>query len=320
MIIAIAAPAQAQCAVTQIFGATGDKAEAGRIFIATAVNGFPTDGNEKGSFYDRDNAQGNNNGGPHFAGPDLCTCLGGPNWCRISPSGVDLSIVGAMSSPTCQTSGPCQEEKTFVFIVEDQNDDGTDAGFITYQVDWSTQTLRAFDHARTADPNPMALTTHVMERFPTVDVQSSSGPPPTTQLNNDYANVVINFHGVEGLADNPVDPDTANGGSIAAYDICTFRGTADPGRERVADGWTCAGADQIVYTNPAGPVSASFDVPCPDTDLDTFVAVGIEFVGGVDSVYVGESTAVECNPTIADPDEVKPRRQDRLGTRGRMTR
>jgi len=319
MIVAMAMPAHAQCAVPQGFGATGDKGVAGRIFVATAVNGFPTDGNEKGSFYQRDDTT-NNSGGPHFAGPETCGCVAAPNWCLISPSGVDLSLNGAMSTPTCLTPA-CQEDTTFVFVVEDQNDDGTDAGFIAYQVDWSTQTVRAFDHARTADPAPMALTTHVMERFPTVDVQSSTGPPPTTELTSDYANVVINFHGVEGQADNPVDPDVASGGSIAAYDICTFRGTADPGRERVADGWACAPGDQIVYTNPVGDLSGTFDVPCPDTDIDTFVAVGIEFVGGVSSVYVGESTAVECNPTIADPpSDVKPRRQDRLGTRGRMTR
>lgn len=319
MVVALAMPAHAQCATSNAFGATGSKGVAGRVFIATAANGFPSDGNESGSFWER-GAANNNNGGPHFAGPETCGCTAGNTWCQTQ--GVaDMSVNGLLSSPTCVMgpAGYCEVGKTLVWVIEDTSNDDSDAGFISYQVDYSTTTVRPFDHSRTANPAPQAITTHTMESFPTVDVQSSSGPPPNTTLENNYANVVINFHGVTGGgANTPVDSPVNAGGAIQAYDVCTFRGAADPGRDRSL--WTCDGADQVPYTQSAADLTDSFAVPCPDGDLDTFVAVGIEFVDGIKSVNVGRSTAVECNPTIADPDQVKPRRQDRLGSRGRMGR
>jgi hypothetical protein len=72
----------------------------------------------------------------------------------------------------------------------------------------------------------------------------------------------------------------------------------------------------------AGVMGDQIPVPCPVGVDDTFLAVGVTFVdpstGGLQSIYVGRNTIVECDPNIADPDGPTIRRRARpLGRGGR---
>ena len=52
-------------------------------------------------------------------------------------------------------------------------------------------------------------------------------------------------------------------------------------------------------------------MPCPTTTNNTYVAVGLTFDGLIPSFYVGKSTEVECDPSIADPDSPSELRRAR---------
>jgi hypothetical protein len=311
------------CFPTKRMGAQQQANAAGRITIDTTTNNFPTaplaDGTIKGSFWVRGNPA-NNSGGPHFAGPNLCACETGQSWCKTGSGavGANLGIIAQIgqAAPLCNQTLNCPNGEELVTVVEDINSTDTDAGFIMYIVEDFTQFTRAFDHSRTANPNPGNVSTQIMERFPTVDTQSSSGPPPNTTITSDYANVTINFHGVSGGAANTPRSPTQG---IDSYDVCVFHGTSDPGRARGL--WDCVvEGKSIAYTDP-GPgsdLNDAFLVPCnaPNDPDNTFVAIGLTYVDGVESEYVGASTEVECNPAIADPDDIK-RRPDSFDSRRR---
>ncbi len=90
---------------------------------------------------------------------------------------------------------------------------------------------------------------------------------------------------------------TAQANPITAFNLYTFHGAADPGRDVGA--WTLHST--IPY---AGGVTAASAVSfsCADDGNDTFVAAGL-VIDGVVSLQVSGSTALECDPTLADPDD-----------------
>jgi hypothetical protein len=197
-------------------------------------------------------------------------------------------------------------------LVEDQTSDGRDAGFITYTAEETPSQIRWWDLART-DPasQPSNDVTHGMWAFPRVEVKSSSGPPPHTVIMNDYRDPAVNVWVVG--ASGPLPPNTV----VDSYDILSYFGPADPGRERTH--WTPV--KSIPYNN-AGIIGDIVPVICGGGTIDDeYLAVGITF-DGVPSYYVGKSITIECDPNLADPDEPTIRPRDQLGrkTLGRERR
>ncbi len=297
-IVALLAPtSHAQCTVSREFGGQGNAMFTGRIIVNTTTNNFPNNGNEHKSFWDAGKAATNNSGGVHFGSVALCTDA----WWQTGTAflGVQSGIQGFIASLNCQMTA-CVDPMVISTLVEDTTPDGSEAGFVIYTTDETPAGIRYYDHARTAGIAgvPSAQATHTFQRYPRVDVTGSTGPPPTTKVTNNYADLALNYHGADLTAQ-------ATSG-IVSYDIMMFHGGADPGRLRSA--WTLV--KQIAYSN-AGIAGDMINVSCPTSAGDTYLAVGATFdgdgnkvlsAGDVKSVLVGRATSVECNPNIADPE------------------
>jgi len=307
VLAALVAPAAlAQCPAAREFGAFGGKTNT-KIIIDT--NGLQDANLEVGTFWESGNSN-TNAGGLHFNSPPLCpsqgnAALGALPWWQQGIAGSlnqppFRAIRGFVASPGCEMN-LCPSNGAFLtVVVEDQTGDGSDAGFTAYTVDETPAKPRWWDHGRTEN-DVIGNFTHIMNRFPKVDVTSSTGPPPNTRVNNQYADLAINFHGVSGAVNTPLPASN----TLASYDIMMFHGLdipGDPGRARSL--WTQL--KSIPYSD-AAVVGDNIQVSCPDTAGDTYLAVGVTYKGGsgpaVKSFYVGASTRVECNPNIADPDD-----------------
>ncbi len=96
---------------------------------------------------------------------------------------------------------------------------------------------------------------------------------------------------------------SSNSGGTAETTFTNFvllssHGVADAGR--AGGGWTEVG--RVAYSN-AGGTLAGLAVDCADDGGDTFLALGLEIDGElISSLHVSASTALECDPTLADPD------------------
>ncbi len=95
---------------------------------------------------------------------------------------------------------------------------------------------------------------------------------------------------------------TRFGGVAASYitgiNFYSFTGNTDPGRDAAA--WTFLRTEPYV----AGATAAlSVDVDCSDQLSDVFLAAGVQLTGEYNTVHLGASTIVECDPTLADPDD-----------------
>ena len=305
LILAVAMPSSfAQCPQAREFGAQGNGTLTARIKIATPV--CPNDGNEFGGIWDATNS-GINAGGPFFGTPDTCSIStgldGGPWWLTGGKFlGANSGIQGFVASPTCIMTLCPGVTGQLMTVVEDVSPDGTDACVIAYLVDETPAAVRWYDHGRTIGGVPGTSGTQIMETFPTVDVTGSSGPPPGTTTTQDYRDVAINFHGALGSTAAPASA------GIVSYDVVYFHGAGDPGRDRSL--WTPL--KSIPYTD-AGVVGDTVAVPCPSETAITYMAVGLTYAGGVESVLVGKSTAVECDPNLAVPQEPakRPKLQQR---------
>lgn len=320
VIVALAAPAAfAQCPEAREVAMSGNGKTHGRIGVDTQAE-IPLLNNqtEVATFWETGTS--NNAGGAHFGTPSTCPSdsgLAGAPWWKFggagNPDPLTRSIQFFISSPGCTLPFCPAQEASITVLVEDQTADGTDAGFITYTANEIPGPIRWWDLART-DPatQPSNDVTHIMHAFPTVDTTSSVGPPPNTTVTNNYRDVSINTW-VVGPA-GPLPPNAV----IDSFDIVYHHGPGEPSTGRVRSGWTALSS--IPYAN-AGVIGDQILVPCPTIVDDTFLAVGIT-VDGVPSYYVGKSTAVECDPNIAEPDDptIRPRnqlRQKPLGRGGR---
>lgn len=298
VIVAVAMPTSlAQCPTSREFGAQGNGGLTGRIKIDTSVNNFPNDGNELASFWQTEDPT-KNNGGPHFGGDDtLCPAA---TWYQTGGMflGTLSGIQGFIASPTCQMTACPDVGGSLSVLVEDTTADGTQAGFIYYQTQETPSFIRWYDHCTTVAPGQPGscgtdgtFATHVFQLYPGIDVVSSTGSDVTNAPPDGSGNVHVSVGGVpspEGL-------------QIETYDICSFIGTQDPGRLRSA------------YTSctsfPYDPAGMNQTIPngCQDIATDEWLAVGLTYSGGLESAYVSGTTAVECDPNIADPDK-KPKR------------
>ncbi len=85
---------------------------------------------------------------------------------------------------------------------------------------------------------------------------------------------------------------------LSGINLYTFSGTADPGRDTAA--WTLA---QTAPYNGGITTLAGVNVDCSNHANDVFLAAGIQVTGEYDTVHLGASTIVECDPTLADPGD-----------------
>ena len=304
-IVALAMPLNhAQCPTSREFGAQGNGALTGRIKIDTTTHGFPNDGNEFSSVWDTVNGSGLFGSGDHI-GTNQGAC---PQEVWYVTGGMFLQtlagIQGFIGTPGCFPVQCPLASAHVATLVEDVGPNG--AGFILYSVEETPANIRPYDHARTAgiDGVPSAQATQVFELYPTVNTSGSAGPPPNTTVTNSYENLLLNFHGA-GL--------TAQASSaILSYDIVAHHGAADPGVQRADYN---LGTIRTIPYEDAGIVGDAILVPCPTQADDTYLAVGASFKdgsGAISSALVGSTTAVECDPNIAEPGP-RIQRQNRKG-------
>ena len=101
---------------------------------------------------------------------------------------------------------------------------------------------------------------------------------------------------------------------VEEWQLVKFTGLTDPGRRRGL-GWTVLQTTPYV---PGGTIGTSFNVPCSNAVDDEWVAIGIGFNGGsdgvVDSALVGRAIALECDPNLAQPEDVPLHEQRKTGT------
>ena len=310
-LIVAAPPGLAQCPASREFGAYGSAPVTARIKIRTPF--CPNDGNEYGAIWDALDPT-TNSGGAFFGTPDLCPIStgldGGPWWLTGGKFlGPDSGIQGFLSSHVCLMTYCPPRDAYLQVVVEDVSVDGADACTIVYLVDETPAQVRWYDLGRTVGGVAGTVGTHVMETFPYVDLVSQSGTPPNTTTTQNYRDVVINFHGVSEPGNTPL-PASAG---IRAYDVMVHHGPTDPGRLRSA--WTLL--KSIPYSD-AAIIGDTVSVPCPTLVDDSYLAVGLEYAGGVKSVLVGRSLAVECDPNLADP--IEPAKRPIFQRRGPLRR
>jgi hypothetical protein len=322
-IVCLAMPAAfAQCGTAREIAMRQNGANYGRIGVDTqALVPVLNNQTEVAIFWESGNSA-NNTGGPHMGGApgssscDSATGNGGGSWWSTGGTGGGQpanarSIQMFLSSTGCTLTVCPGAGGSLTVLVEDITADGSDAAYYLITADETPGPIRYYDLAR-ADPatQPSNDVTHPMWNHPRVSVASSSGPPPNTTLTNAYKNADVEIWGV--------GPQGSAAQQIDSYDVFVFHGAAEPGRTRSAWG---APHHTIPYNNtPQGaPIPDSFLVPCPEETNDTYVAVGLTF-DGIPSYYVGKSTAVECDPSIADPDRPSELRRARpslqRGSRG----
>jgi hypothetical protein len=290
-LVALAAPASAQCPQVRSFGGAGGKGGATVVIDQSAFqNVF---GNEMAQFWQSGNSS-NRTGADQAT--STCPSQGNvlPPWYSLHGPSLNNLVNGFVSTTGCLLPTLCPDVgDSLTFLVEDQTADGSNAGFVTYKVDDTPAGQAWYDLSRT---DPLAgsgtLLTHVMVPYPTVFVTNASGTPPLTVATNDYAeDVGIAFHGVSGPANTPLPGSD----QIDSYDVVAFSG-ADPGRDRSL--WTPV---QKVAYNDAAILSDSVDVPC-DGGVNTVLAIGLT-IDGVETEFVGPaSVPIACDPAIADPN------------------
>ena len=342
VVVGLVAPmVSAQCSPGRVVGMTLNGKTNGRIAVDTdAEITVLNNGTEKGSVWVLGSIA-NNSCGPQFQAAGVCstgidTCptqtgyQGTPWWAKAwaATTVEQMSVYFGIGITGCTLPNCPGDGAVVSILVEDVTADGSDAGFVTYSADDTpADAYRYYDLSRAdASTQPSNDVFHVMHAFPTVNTRNSAGPPPNTTVSNDYRD--------QGNAPTK-NVWIVNGGSylpaqiLTSYDIYWFHGGADPGRVRT--GWTYLSSAQ--YTG--GPITAdSVIVPCPTEVDDTYLAVGMSFdgayagtdtlpTGSVQTYYVGQSTAVECDPTLADPDAPSIDRQKKhfgrqpTGRRGR---
>ena len=280
----------AQCSSARLFRSSGKGGLNVRIDSTGAQNG----GNEIGRFWDTQNAAFSNNGltGPSFG--NLC-----PASLFWSGAGTTLRFVdGFLTAGACvQTGCPAQD---LTVVVEDYDLAGPPGvGGTAYYVGWAvTETpagLRWYDYGQ-VDGVAVATTFSMLE-FPRADIVGSSRNGANVEVTVAYADQSNSVH---TWLNGAVAPTAS---VVAEWHLMRATGTADPGRLR--SNWVREAT--VVYV--PGGTSVFTSVPCTDTVQDEFLAIGIGFAGGtagiVDSALVGPAVALECDPNLAQPDDVK---------------
>jgi hypothetical protein len=294
---------------------------AGEIALTVDVvgSGAAPGGNEIGRFWEA----GNSNNANNFAGNCPSTNVADPasSWWTTNMAG-DHGIEGAIGAGSCVASScPTGDTDEMIMLVEDYDANGPPgvggtAYFVAWRVDPTFPDNRAWNYARV---NDLVSAVRAYDQYPGVDVLSSSRAPGVVNTNLAFAaDAADDPEGGAGAVDGKnAAGDIADGTTIVSWDLCSFHGAGDPGRDRAA--WAC---QPVGY--PGGTIP--YTVDCPDDGGDTYLAIGATFAGGtggdVASALVGRATQIECDPNIADPDnnlnqrpKIRPRRS--VGRSGR---
>ena len=308
VIAGLTTDAWAACPSAQFFVSSG----AGGKNVRVTVDGVEDAGNAIGRFWDSDNWNDGHNGVFNDAG-SVCEgqalgCLCPPinadpasSWWVINNPSVpgENKVAGIMTNLACVQAG-CPSNLTVV--VEDYATAGPPgvgdtAYYMAMMVD-ETGEARWWDLARVDGLN--LSTTFPMLAFPDLVVTGSSRIGTTAvQIvynNLDQTSSVHTWDNGSGAVFPTVDV-------IREWQLVKYTGETDPGRARSL-GWT------VIQRTPyvaGGTTGTTFTVPCDNQIDDEWVAVGIGFEGGtavIDSALVGEAIALECNPDLANPEDV----------------
>lgn len=308
---AMAPAALAQCPAARFFGAAGPGPKITIDTVANPGGVALADANELFQFWEV-GTPGN------LVSTATGTCPSAQWWLQGGPVPPPFRFVsGNIATPTCQMPLCPANNASLIWVIEEETGTGNDAGFIAYMVDETPPSSRWWDHGRTGGGG--ANTFQAFQLFPKVNVTGTSGTAPNITTTSDYDDPAAGYNGVRGggglVASN----------GIAAYDVVGFVGGADPGRARSA--WTSGIVKSIPYLDASisgDMIDIALEGLCDAMDLvgkDTYLAVGVTFVDGIQSQLVGAPTIVECQPNLADPQPRLQRRQQLgRGTTGRTGR
>jgi hypothetical protein len=291
--------AEAQCANARNLGGGSGNNTNSRIKLTAAWDLTDT---AIGSIWQVGASGAVNSGGSHFGNGGACPVT---NWVvtgGMFPGLGAIAIDASLASPTCLLSNCPAPASTVITVVEDASPDGSTAGFVAYTVDETPAGFRWFDHARTIG-QVVGINEVAFQEFPSVEVTASAGPPPNTSITSNYADLAINVHAAAGAGDT-AQPAS---GSVVSYDILRATAMTDPGRNRSA----YTPVKSIPYSD-AAVVADNIAVPCDGTAANTFLAVGVTYVDGIQSILVGPAVAVECDPAHADPGGNQDLREPKL--------
>jgi len=299
--------ATAQCAPGQVFGNTG-LAMLGAAQVEVLTGAAENAGNEIGMFWRGDNSNFANN----FGGTCPSTNVDGvSSWWVVTMAG-NRGVSGGITINNCLANSCPGATDEMVWTIEEWGAGGPPGvGDTAYFIGWRVDATPA-DPARYWDlSRPTGEASLNLLEFPVANVTGSLRAGTDVNTTQAYADVGLNFYGQNAGG------AIADSATIKQYDVCTFVGASDPGRDRSS--WTCS--QSVPYADAAAS-NVPVVVDCADTVNDTWVAIGVTFSGGagpdVPSNLVGKATAIECDPNLADPDEtvrpkIRPKKTRRTG-------
>ncbi len=291
-IVALVGPTtRAQCPQARSFGGfPGGKTGSQVIVDASA---FENLGNEFAQFWETGIVANGTGVGAAGSCDSQDASVG---WWQFVGTSTLRGIRGFVAQPGCVLPVCPGVGSGLTFLVEELTADGQGGGFIMYQSDETPNGPRWYDHARTDhDAGPGTSMTHVMGTLPTVIITGVSGVPPMVMVTADYLpDVGSQFHGVEG----PANTQLPGSAGIESYDVMWFHGVNPP--DSLRSNWNLL--KKIPYNDSAifGDV---FTARCPEPVDSDYVAIGLTFVGGVESLTVGPpSLPVPCYHMVAQPE------------------
>lgn len=218
----------------------------------------------------------------------------------------DSTVAGCPGVPAPVGDGAGVNE----LLVLLQDTDGTKSYVSLSRVRYNTNGSagRQFDMGPgSAEP----WTAPALVAIPKPFVNTSGRSGPTVTLNVQLADVAPAFQGYQagGM------PFAAHS-SITGYQLCSQErlNTAAAPTRLASDGWVCTD----VGTTQVGGRTLDRLETCGSTSNRRYVATRLVIDGNQPTDLVSQAVAVECNPTLATPTEIEPRRPtDRPGTIGR---
>lgn len=275
------APADAACGFSRSFGnypssgacnyycyvvSPGESSSASIVADYWALgSGNPTDGsgNDSGN-YEWDGSGGTQAWGVKFAG--------GWSWSTDTENG---------------TTDGCPSGSDMIVSITDQSADGQTGYYLVTAADENTANKKDYDFGQ----NGGSLT---LQAIPTPTITSSS------RAGND---ITVNLSWTNNLAAAYVDNNTGNAASavVTGWSVLkqeVARGSAAPA-SRGAGGWT-----SVHTESGSGAITATLTFAC-DTPAsnEVFLALAPALDSGIVPGHVGaNSTRIECDPNMADPD------------------
>lgn len=248
-----------------------------------------------GRFWDANNKANINNDGGGCPEEYFSSAISGTQWA------VDGYIGGnnpfdPTNTQRCVNNGACMSFGTSLILVfETKTLDGKGAAFAAGRVKNSFEvagsgTTTDYDYSRTGAD-------FVMTPVPRPRVTNSSRTTTTINLNLHYDDTSTAIHLTDGF--------TASN-TLVSYKLLEGTGATDPGRNPAS--WATV---KRTDANPGGAVDITgVPIDCTNPAVPHWIALLPQFQGGsfgpVDGTYVGEAVKINCDPTLAQPKDVKP--------------